>query len=154
VNLEQRTKRALELVARTDDPKALSTLAKNARQEGNFEVERAARLRLYALLPSNEPGTIEHDVWQSIFGLEDALSDERGKTIRLSRTRQKIAKDGEVKCVADLILGKTSKGFQLLEERKMLTLSFEAVALRHPEKFSDSVLSAANERLSSAGYNG
>jgi hypothetical protein len=153
VNSEQITKRALELVARTGEPKALLTLIKNAKYEGNFEVERAARLRLYAVLPSEAPGTLEHDIWQSIFALEAALSDERGKSIRLSRTRQKIVRDGELKCVTDLILGKPSKGFQLLVEREMLFLTFEAVALRHPEKFSEHALSIATERLESVGYN-
>ncbi len=156
MSVEEDTKKALELVARIDEPKALLRLAANAKQKGNIEVERAARLRLYTLLPSQEPGTFEHDVWQSIFALEGALSDERGKSIRLARTRQKIVRDGELKCVADLILGKPSKGFQLLAEREMLNLSFEAVALRHRDKFSDPALMAATERaterLESFGY--
>lgn len=152
MNSEQNTERALALVLRTNKPEALLRLAKNAKQEGNTEVERAARLRLYELLPSAEPGTTEHDVWRSIFALEDTLSGERGKTIRLSRTRQKIVRDGELKCVADLILGQPSKGFELLADREMLSLSFEAVALRHPSKFSDPILAAARDRLESVGY--
>ncbi len=79
MSVEEDTKKALELVARIDEPKALLRLAANAKKKGNIEVERAARLRLYTLLPSQEPGTFKHDVWQSIFALEGALSDERGK---------------------------------------------------------------------------
>jgi len=126
-------------------------MVENARRHGATEVERAALLRLYAVLPSAQPGTIEHDVWQSIFALESALKAERGKTILLSRTRQKIGRDGERGTVADLVTGKASSGFGMLVDRHMGKLTFEAVALRHPELFGPDVLTAARCRLSAAG---
>jgi hypothetical protein len=45
-------------------------------------------------------------VWQSIHALEDVLKQERGKAIVLSRTRQKIGRQGVVGCVADVVLGR------------------------------------------------
>ena len=39
--------------------------------------------RLIAILPQEQPGTIEHDFWQTIHAFEHALTEERGKTTRL-----------------------------------------------------------------------
>lgn len=143
--------RALAFIAQCDDPAKLRQLASNADKSGNEEVQHAALLRLYAVLPSEAPGTLEHDVWQSIFALEGALAAERGKTVLLSRTRQKIARDGEHRTVADLVTGKLSDGFTMLLERKMPERSFEAVAMRHQDRFDEAVIMAATRRLREAG---
>ena len=143
--------RALQYIAQCSDPEKLKTMIANARGAGEYEVRHAAELRLYKVLPSAQPGTLEHDVWQSIYALEGSLKDERGKTVLLSRTRQKIKKDGEHKTVADLVLGKVSDGFTMLLEREMPRLTFEAVALRHATEFDPDVVSAANDRLRDHG---
>ena len=142
--------RALRLIDGCDDPKSLRQIAANARLKGEAAVALAADLRLYEILPSEKPGTFEHDVWRSIHALEGTLTAERGKTTRLGRTRQKIARVGELETIKDLILGaKPSEGFFMLIERKMSELTFEAVALRHPLRFDPAVLSAAAARLGS-----
>lgn len=122
-------------------------MAANASRLGEKEVERVALLKLYSVLPSAEPGTLEYDVWRSVYALEGALKDERGKTTMLGRTRQKIARDGEMKTVADLVKGMASDGFRMLMERDMVDHTFEAVALRHSDRFDDEVLKAASTRL-------
>lgn len=65
--------RAMHMIEQSVDPKSLRQIAANARSKGEMAVARAAELRLYAVLPSEEPGTFEHDVWQSIHALEGAL---------------------------------------------------------------------------------
>ena len=145
-------RRALELIDRTDDAVELRRIAANAHARGEVEVHRAALRRLYAVLPSACPGTLEYDVWQSIHALEEELSMERGKTLRLGRTRQKIQRDGEVGTVAALVTGKMSEGFEMLRVRDMLDLTFEAVAKRHPDRFAPEVLEAATRRLAEYGY--
>jgi len=141
--------RILKMIENSTDPKALRQIAENARKKGQLIVARAAELRLYEILPSGKPGSFEHDVWRSIHALEGTLTNERGKTTRLGRTRQKIARVGELATVTDLILGtkKPSEGFTMLIERQMPELTFEAVALRHPEKFDRDALDAASARL-------
>jgi hypothetical protein len=145
--------RALKMIESCVDPKSLRQIATNARQRGELDVARAADLRLYEILPSEKPGSFEHDVWRSIHALEGTLTNERGKTTRLGRTRQKIARVGELETVKDLIIGakKPSEGFLMLIERQMPELTFEAVALRHPYKFDDIMLDSAAERLRSVG---
>lgn len=141
--------RALKNIENSTDPKSLRQLAANARKKGVPIVARAADLRLYEILPSEKPGSFEHDVWRSIHALEGTLTNERGKTTRLGRTRQKIARVGEFETVKDLIVGtkKPSEGFTMLIERQMPQLTFEAVALRHPDRFDQVTLDATSERL-------
>lgn len=139
--------RALDVVAACSDPKKLETIISNAQRLGDGVVERAASLRLYEIKPSAEPGTLEHDVWRSVYALEHALKAERGRTTLLGRTRQKIARDGEQRTVADLVTGATSEGFQMLMDRDMVEHTFEAVAMRHPARFDAEVLAAAAGRL-------
>lgn len=145
------TARALALIAACDDPDKLKRIAANARRLGEAEIDRAASIRLYTVLPSAEPGTLEHDVWRSIHALEAALKDERGRTTLLGRTRQKIARDGERRTVADLVRGKASDGFRMLMDRGMVDHTFEAVALRHRALFEDEVVLAATDRLRASG---
>jgi hypothetical protein len=90
------------------------------------------------------------DFWKSITALENELSEEWGQTIRLSRTRQKIARVGVEKTLSDLALQpRPSEGFNLLEARGMLDLSAESVVLRYPERFETEVSQAARLRLTS-----
>lgn len=149
--MEDQRSRALRTVESCTEPDKLEKIARNARRLGEQEVARAAELKLFALLPSAETGTLEHDVWQSIHALEAALKSERGKTIRLARTRQKIARVGEWQTVHDLVNGRPSDGFDMLIDRDMPRLTFEAVALRHPDRFDEPTLEAAATRLRDAG---
>ncbi|MBD9640885.1 hypothetical protein IB277_31795 [Ensifer sp. ENS07] len=145
--------RVLKMIETCVDPKSLRQIAANARQKGEMAVARVADLRLYEILPSEKPGSFEHDVWRSIHALEGTLTNERGKTTRLGRTRQKIARVGELETVKSLIVGakKPSEGFSMLIERQMPELTFEAVALRHPDRFDDTMLNSAAVRLRSVG---
>lgn len=144
--------KALKMIEATSEPKKLRQFADNARRLQQLGVAKAADLKLYQVLPSQAPGTLEFDVWKSIHALEGTLTQERGKSTRLSRTRQKITAVGELEAIKALILKpKPSEGFFMLIERGMPELTFEAVALRHPEHFDEDVIAAAKKRLSEAG---
>jgi hypothetical protein len=142
----------LEFTARCEDPEKLRGIVKNARERGAPELADAAFRRLISILPQERPGTIEHDFWQTIHAFEHALTEERGKTTRLTRTRQKVARVGVVKTLEDWALSRTkTDGFKMLLERGMPELTGEAIVLRHGSQFNAQVIIAARERLESAG---
>ena len=91
-------------------------------------------------------------MWRAIYAFEELRREESGKTVQLSRTRQKIDRVGEVKTVTDLTLQKTpSKGFRMLKERGILELSFEALVVARAEHFPSNVVDAARSRLEAEG---
>lgn len=143
---------ALDRVAQMDDPDKLRNLMANAERMGVTKVRDAAFRRLAYVQPEADPDSVEHDIWQSIHALEQMLLEERGKTVRLTRTRQKIKRDGEIATAAALTLKTTpSDGFTDLIERGHPQLTFEAVTLRHPGTFDDATRDAARARLEGAG---
>ena len=144
--------KALESITKCDDPEKLRTWIKNARNKHAEDVADAAFRKLISIVPSEQPGTVEHDFWQMINAFEYTLSQERGRTTRLSRTRQKITRDGVLQTLKEWAVAKrTTDGFEMLMERDMPELTGEAIVLRHPEKFDADVRSAARERLVRAG---
>lgn len=153
-DLTKEERAALDRIPLLEDPEKLRALIANARRMKSTVVSRAAFARLCEVQPEATPGTVEFDVWQSIHALEEMLREERGKTVRLSRTRQKIARDGEAKTVADLTLRpEASAGFNDLVERGHAQLTFEAVVLTHPKTFDTDIQAAARARLEGAGFN-
>ena len=142
---------ALARIVQLEDVAALRALMTNARRLGSEVVEKAAFQRLAQVQPGAPVGSVAFDVWRSIFALEEILVTERGKTVRLSRTRQKIARDGETRTVADLVTkAEASAGFHMLIERGLPALTFEAVVLRHPSDFTQAEIDQARARLSAA----
>ncbi len=146
--------RILNLIAKCDDPEKLRNWIDNAHRGGQPTIADAAFRRLIATLARKEPGTVEYDFWQTIHAFEHILKEERGRTTRLSRTRQKVARIGEVETLKDWAVStKSTDGFTMLIERKMPELTGEAIVLRHAEKFDDGVVAAARARLEEAGVN-
>jgi hypothetical protein len=142
----------LDLIAVCDDAEKLRQWIANARKESRKDVEDAAFRRLIAILPKEEPGSVEHDFWRTVHAFEHVLSEERGKTIRLARTRQKVARVGELETLKDWAVGtKNTDGFDKLIERDMPELTGEAIVLRHADRFDAAVVGAARKRLEEAG---
>lgn len=142
----------LAFVAKCENPKQLKTIIQNAKAKGESGVVDIAFERLIALVPAEKPGTIEYDFWRTINALELVLTDERQKTTRLSRTRQKIDRVGILRTIIDLTLNpKPSAGFKMLLERRMPQYTAEALVLRHSDTFDLEVLNAARARLEGAG---
>lgn len=146
------TSKVMAIIESSDDPEKLRRLMENARRMNVREVEKAVFRRLVQIMPEQAPGTVEHDFWRSIYALEQALREERGKTVLLSRTRQKIARVGVMQTLRDLAMSRTpSQGFGMLIDRGMPELTAEAVVLRHRDSFDNKVVDAALARLEVAG---
>jgi hypothetical protein len=146
------TEKMLAFIAQCEDTAKLKALIKNARERRATELAEAAFRKLIAIVPAEAPGTVAHDLWQTINAFEHILTDERGRTTRLARTRQKIARVGEVQTLRDWALGRTeTDGFRMLLERNMPELTGEAIVLRHRGQFDPSVVDAARQRLIEAG---
>jgi hypothetical protein len=142
----------LGLIENCDDPDRLRSWIRNAREKGEPRVADAAFRRLVSVLPKEKPGTVEHDFWQTIHAFEHVLSEERGRTTRLARTRQKVARVGEVQTLQDWAMSaKSTDGFTMLLERNMPELTGEAIVLRHARRFCAEVVAAARQRLETAG---
>jgi hypothetical protein len=144
--------KVLTFIAGCDDPAKLKVLIKNARDRNNSAVIDAAFRKLISLVPSERPGMVEHDFWQTIHAFEYLLTEEREKTTRLSRTRQKISRVGVKQTLIDwAVSDKETDGFRMLLDRGMPELTGEAIVLRHPDTFEPEVIAAARKRLSDAG---
>ncbi len=134
-------------ISKCNDPDKLRTWIKNARNKNASDVADAAFRRLISIVPSEQPGTVEHDFWQSIHAFEHVLLEERGKTVRLSRTRQKISRVGIMQTMRDLALSdKKSDGFEMLMERGMPEITAEAVILRHCDIQISSIQTYSQQR--------
>lgn len=144
--------KVLAIIAASEDESQLRRFMANAESEGAAEVRAAAFRRLVEIRPEAAPGTIEHDFWRTIFAFEEVLREERGKTVLLSRTRQKVKRAGVRQTLIDFAMSKRpTEGFTMLLERDMPELTGEAIILRHAAHFDEAVLRVARERLVSAG---
>lgn len=142
----------LASIAGSTDADQLRRFRENAQRMGVTAVADAAFRRLIEVLPDQEPGSIEHDFWMTIHAFEEVLRDERGKTVRLSRTRQKIGRVGVKQTLIDFATSKApTDGFNMLIERGLPELTGEALVLRHSESFDPEAQSAARQRLEDAG---
>lgn len=144
--------KVLATIAKSTDANQLRRFRENAKRMGVTVVADAAFRRLIEVLPEEAPGSIEHDFWMTIHAFEEVLRDERGKTVRLSRTRQKIGRVGVKQTLIDFATSKApTDGFNMLIERGLPELTGEALVLKHNESFDSNVQMAAKQRLQDAG---
>jgi hypothetical protein len=149
---ERSDRKILAFVERCEDPGHLESLIRNATKLGNKVVVEAAFRRRISLVPDQSPGSVEHDFWQTVQAFECSLTEERGKTVKLSRTRRRAAEVGVVQTLRDWTAGPQEvAGFKSLLERGMPEFTGEAITLRHPEHFEPEMLEAARQRLTVAG---
>ena len=142
----------LASIAGSTDADQLRRFRENAQRMGVTAVADAAFRRLIEVIPEQAPESIEHDFWMTIHAFEEVLRDERKKTVRLSRTRQKIGRVGVKQTLIDFATSKApTDGFNMLIERGLPELTGEALVLKHSESFDPGVQSSARQRLEDAG---
>jgi len=140
---------ALRSIETLTDPVSLRQLLLNA--QGKSEaVEKAAFRKLIAVSAKDEPGTLEHDCWSMISTIEELRRLAGRKVSRMNRLRPKIEREGELAALEYCALHETD-GFKEVMKYGLPDLTAEAIVLRHRERFSKAAVSAARDRLVSAG---
>jgi hypothetical protein len=107
---------------------------------------------LGSLIRHDAAAAVKAALGELAHAFECLLTEERERTTRLSRTRQKVSRVGVLKTLKDWALSdKETDGFTMLLDRGMPELTGEAIVLRHPKSFEPEVLAAARQRLVEAG---
>jgi hypothetical protein len=134
------------------DREKLRNWMTNAKRLGREDVRQAAFRQLCRVEGRNIDDPLESEFAVVMRALEEALSEEAGKTKRLTRTRQKLNRSGVRQTLADLALKpKPSLGFMKLLEFNMADMSAEALILKHRDEFEPEVVEAAAKRLADFG---
>jgi hypothetical protein len=130
------------------DKTRLKTVMENARRLKRDDVYKLAVRQLCRVEGRNIEDPLEAEFAIVMRALEEALTEESGRTKRLNRTRQKLDRAGVHKTLSDLALTpKPSTGFLKLVEFNMADMSAEALVLKFRKRFAQAVVEAAKRRL-------
>ena len=136
-----------DLTSEWDKEKLRNWMA-NAKRLGRNDVYQAAFRQLCRVEGRNIEDPLEAEFATVMRALEEALTEESGRTKRLSRTRQKLNRVGVRQTLADLALKpQPSLGFMKLLEFNMADMSAEALILKYRNEFDEEVMAAAERRL-------
>lgn len=136
-----------DLASEWDRQKLRNWMA-NAKRLGRDDVYQAAFRQLCRVEGRNIEDPLEAEFATVMRALEEALTEESGRTKRLSRTRQKLNRVGVRQTLADLALKpQPSLGFMKLLEFNMADMSAEALILKYRNEFDEAVVAAAERRL-------
>jgi len=131
-----------------DDPKLVRNLLENARRAKRDDLVFQCQVRLAQLEGKRYETPLEQEFWAAVRAAEELASAKNGKTTRLIRTRQKVARVGIKRCLEDWAFHKgTTQGFDILVDGGHPELTGEAIVIRHPEEFSAEAVEAARARL-------
>jgi len=124
-------------------------LAINVRDR-NPDLAREARRRaveLRAIAHVNK-SAVEIELLKALYAYEEVLSEKNKRRTRASRTWQMIDRHGIIGAAERAVNRKIeATGYRVLVAMGLHDLTFEAVIVRHPDKFSQEVVARAEERL-------
>jgi len=130
------------------DPKLIRVLLENASRKGRNDLVLECQVRLAQLEGARYKAPLEREFWAAIATAEELASAKNGKTTRLTRTRQKVARVGIKRCLEDWAFHKgTTTGFDILVDGGHPELTGEAIVIRHSDEFSAEAVAAAQQRL-------
>lgn len=134
------------------DPTQLRNLMANARRLGRNDIVLQCQLRIAGLSGAKYDDELEREFWTAVSCAEEFKTAEKGKIIRLARTRQKHARVGTVQCLHDWAIDpKVTDGFLILLSAGRPELTGEAIVIRHPEQFGAEVVESAVAKLRAHG---
>ena len=124
-------------------------LAKNV-HERNPELALKARRRAVELraISYGNKSEVELELLKAIYAYEEVLSEKNKRKTRASYTWRMIKQRGIIGAAERAVNRKIERaGYELLVEMGLHDLTFEAVIVRHPDKFNQEVVSRAKSRL-------
>jgi hypothetical protein len=133
-------------VARLRTPEECAIVAKNAmalkRPDIALEARRKAIEMLVASHPAGSP--VETETLAAIYASEAAMTHQRGKKARATRTWEVVRKKGLIAAAERALHSEDDHA--TLVELGLEDLSFDALILRHPESFSAAAVAASTAR--------
>lgn len=134
------------------DPAKLRSLMLNAKRQERMDVYNQAFRQLCRVQGRNYDDPLDRDFHEVMAALEQALTETRGRTTRLIRTRQKLKRVDVQTLINDLATSKQpSQGFLQLLEFGMGDMSAEHLVLRYSDRFPAATVEAARRRLVTHG---
>ncbi len=129
-------------------PDEILTVMDNAKIRNRMDVYWAAFRRFCEVEGKDYSDPLLKDFYSMLAAYEALLFEKHERKVSASRTRQKLVRHGERKCLEDWALAKKeTPGFLLLIEKNMPEYTAEAVVVKHAHMFSDDVVSSAKKRL-------
>ena len=131
----------------------LRTVMANARRLNNLEAYNQAFSQLCTMLPGAEAGgdadPISEAFWKAVHAAEEVRPTTNGRTTRLTKLRQKAAKEGVVGIIESVVLKPAAgDGFDALRGAGMPEMLFESIVVDNPDQFSPEAVAASSMRLS------
>ena len=131
-----------------NDPLLLRNLLENASKKGDATLVLDCQVRLAEIEGAKYSSQLEREFWTAVRAAEELKSADKGKTVRLTRTRQKADRVGIRQCLIDWSVSSgTTDGFKTLVAGGKAELTGEAIVIRHADEFEESVVTAAKDKL-------
>lgn len=134
-------------IAQMTIPAGLRSLMANARRLGREDVYWNAFRRLSELEGLDLSDPLERDFYRVLNAYEQLLTEKNGRTMKASRTRQKMMNKGVMQCLIDWAVGNPTEGFRLLVDKGQPELTAEYLVTKYKDRFDDDVVESARARL-------
>lgn len=133
-------------------PEKCEIFAKNATERDHPDLAKEARQRAIQLRAEQYGAktTAEKEAWEAICAYEEILTKRHGKKTRASRTRQMIKRHGIIAAIERAVNRPTeTQGYETLVAMGLEERAFEALILRHPDRFGEESIAISRKRVDS-----
>ena len=134
-----------EIISQLKTPEDCIKFAERSISLAQEAYRRAIELRAAAHLAMND---LEKELWKVIYAYEEVLTKKNKRRTLASRTRQMIIRHGIIGAAERAVNRKIeAMGYKLLVDMGLQDLTFEAVIIRFPKAFAQSIVKLCEERL-------
>ena len=136
-----------DIIQKLTTPEECLQLAINVRDK-NPDLAREARRRAIELRAASHgiKTAVKLELLKALYAYEEVLSEKNKRRTRATRTWQMIDRHGIIGAAERAVNRKIeATGYKVLVAMGLHDLTFEAVIVRHPDKFSQEVVARAKE---------